>query len=434
MPEVTQERPSACSGSKEIAVPGTPAQTNPRPAASEATAAAFAPGTLGPVALRNRIIKAATFEGMSHKGLVSDQLIDFHRSFAAGGVAMTTVAYCAVSREGQGAPHEIVLRPEALPGLRKLAEAVHAEGAAVSAQIGHAGPVGSPRVTRTKALAASSGFSPLGTRYHEMTEADIARVTDDFASGAKVLVEAGFDAIEIHLAHHYLLNSFLSPRFNKRKDTWGGDIEGRSRFPRQVVRAVRDAVGDKVAVTAKFPMVDGVPRGLWLAESVQAARLLQEDGALDALQLTGGGSLANPMYLFRGEVPREEFAATLPQPVRLGYRIIGRRFMPDYPFEEAYFLSYARQFRDALTMPLILLGGINKLETIESALAEGFPFVAMGRALLREPDLPLRMQEGKTAESLCVHCNKCMPTIYSGTHCVLVPAPERPGLRIVSAG
>lgn len=411
----------------------TSAQSTPRRRSSpKAGPNAFTSATLGPVTLRNRIIKAATFEGMSHKGLVGDKLIDFHRAFAAGGVAMTTLAYCAVSKEGQGAPHEIVLRPEALPGLRKLAEAVHAEGAAASAQIGHAGPVGSPRVTGTKALAASSGFSPLGTRYHEMTEADIARVTDDFASGARVLADAGFDAIEIHLAHHYLLNSFFSPRFNRRKDKWGGDIEGRARFPRQVVRAVRDAVGDKIAVTAKFPMVDGVPRGLWLDESVQAARLLEADGALDALQLTGGGSLANPMYLFRGEVPREEFAATLPQPVRLGYRIIGRRFMPEYPFEEAYFLSYARQFRDALTMPLILLGGINKLETIEAALDEGFPFVAMGRALLREPDLPRRMQAGKAADSLCVHCNKCMPTIYSGTHCVLVPEIERPGVRVGS--
>ena len=129
---------------------------------------AFTAGSLGPLTLRNRIIKAATFEGMSHKGLVGDKLIDFHRAVAAGGVAMTTLAYCAVSREGQGAPHEIVLRPEALPGLRKLTEAVHAEGAAASAQIGHAGPVGSPRVTGTKALArvvaASARSAPGITR------------------------------------------------------------------------------------------------------------------------------------------------------------------------------------------------------------------------------------------------------------------------------
>jgi 2,4-dienoyl-CoA reductase-like NADH-dependent reductase (Old Yellow Enzyme family) len=406
------------------AAPGTAGEVPP------ASSAVFQPVTLGPITLRNRVIKAATFEGMSRKGQVTDALIDFHRTFAAGGVGMTTLAYCAVSREGQGAPHEIVLTAESLPGLARLADAVHAEGAAASAQIGHAGPVGNSRVTKQRALSASSGFSPLGSRHHEMSAADIARVTADFASGARVLADAGFDAIEIHLAHHYLLNAFLSPRFNHRSDGWGGSVERRARFPRQVVAAVREAVGDRVAVTAKFPMVDGVPRGLWLDQSLEIARLLESDGALDALQLTGGGSLANPMYLFRGEVPRTEFAATLPQPIRLGFRIIGGRFMPEYPFEEAYFLPYARQFRDALTMPLTLLGGINRLDTMEAAIGEGFAFVAMGRALLREPDLLLRMQQGKAADSLCVHCNKCMPTIYSGTHCVLVAPQDRPGLSV----
>jgi 2,4-dienoyl-CoA reductase-like NADH-dependent reductase (Old Yellow Enzyme family) len=106
---------------------------------------------------------------------------------------------------------------------------------------------------------------------------------------------------------------------------------------------------------------------------------------------------------------------------------MGKRFLPSYPFEEAYFLSYARQFRAALDMPLILLGGINRLDTVQTALADGFEFVAMGRALLREPDLLRRWQGGHVDESLCVHCNKCMPTIYSGTHCVLVAPEDRPG-------
>src|SRR3954454_16737815 len=164
----------------------------------------FEPTTLGPVQLRNRILKAATFEGMSPRGLVSDALVDFHRTFAAGGVAMTTVAYCAVSKEGRGAPNEIVLRPEALPGLTRIAEAVHAEGAAINAQIGHAGPVAQSRATGQKALAASSGFSPLGTRFTATTTDDIARITRDFASGAQVLADAGFDAVELHMGHHYL--------------------------------------------------------------------------------------------------------------------------------------------------------------------------------------------------------------------------------------
>jgi 2,4-dienoyl-CoA reductase-like NADH-dependent reductase (Old Yellow Enzyme family) len=391
----------------------------------------FAPARLGPLSLRNRILKAATFEGMSPGGLVSDALVDFHRTFAAGGVAITTVAYCAVSKEGRGAPNEIVLRAEALPGLTRLAEAVHAEGAAVNAQIGHAGPVAQSRLTKQKALAASSGFSPLGTRFTAATVDDISRITRDFAAGAQVLADAGFDAVELHMGHHYLVNSFMSPRWNKRKDAWGGSIEGRARFPREVAQAVRDAVGDRLAVTAKFEMTDAVPGGLWLDESIAIAQLLEFDGTLDALQLTAGGSLANPMFLFRGDVPRKEFAETLPAALRPAFRLVGKRFMPEYPFEEAYFRPMARQFREALTMPLIMLGGLNQLGSMQQALTDGFSFVALGRALLREPDLVRKLEKGVADEGLCIHCNKCMPTIYRGTHCVLVDPADRPGVRLL---
>jgi 2,4-dienoyl-CoA reductase-like NADH-dependent reductase (Old Yellow Enzyme family) len=182
-----------------------------------------------------------------------------------------------------------------------------------------------------------------------------------------------------------------------------------------------------MAVTAKLNMTDGVPGGLWLDESIEVGRLLEADGCLDALELTGGSSLANPMYLFRGEAPLQEFGATLPPALRLGFRLFGHRFLPSYPFEEAFFLPYARQFRAALTMPLILLGGVNRLDTIEHALAEDFAFVAMARALLREPDLVEKMRQGTSRESLCIHCNKCMPTIYRGTRCVLVDDGPTPG-------
>jgi 2,4-dienoyl-CoA reductase-like NADH-dependent reductase (Old Yellow Enzyme family) len=396
--------------------------------------AAFAPARLGPLTLRNRIIKAATFEGMSLRGQVTDALVDFHRAMAAGGVAMTTVAYCAVSPDGRGAPNELVPRPEMAPDLRRLVDAVHAEGALINAQLGHAGPVGNSRVTGSRGLAASSGFSPLGTRHHAMTAADIDRVIGDFALAAETLADAGFDAVEIHMGHHYLVNSFMSPRFNKRHDEWGGSVENRARFPREVARAVRGAVGRDVAVLAKFEMEDGVPRGLTVEGSLPIARLLESDGVLDAIELTGGGSLANPMYLFRGDVPRKEFAATLPPALRPVFRLVGPRFMPEYPFEEAYFWQEASAFRSALSMPIVLLGGITRLDTIEHALDAGFDFVAMGRALLREPDLVNRMRAGAARESACIHCNKCMPTIYRGTHCVLVEPADRPGLRLTASG
>jgi 2,4-dienoyl-CoA reductase-like NADH-dependent reductase (Old Yellow Enzyme family) len=385
--------------------------------------AVFGPAQLGPLTLKNRIVKAATFEGAAPRGAVSDQLIDFHVRMASGGVAMTTVAYLAVSPEGRTDRHCVLLGRESLPGLRRLTDAVHDAGAAVSAQIGHAGPVANGRSNRAPSLAPSRRLSPTGSVTRSTSEGDIARITEEYRAGALTAVEAGFDCIEIHLGHNYLLSAFLSPKLNRRTDRWGGTLANRARFPRQVVTAVRDAVGHRVAVTAKLNMADGVPGGFWLDESIEFARMLQSDGALDALELTGGSSLSNPMYLFRGEAPRREFAATLPAPLRLGFRAVGSRFLQAYPFEEAFFLPYARQFLEELAMPLILLGGVNRLDTVESALSEGFSFVAMARALLREPDLVGRWERGATPEGLCIHCNKCMPTIYSGTRCVLVPEP-----------
>ena len=386
----------------------------------------FAPAALGSLTLRNRFVKAATFEGMAEDNLVSDRLIDFHRVMAAGGVGMTTVAYLAVSEDGQGAPGEIVVRAEAGPGLRKLADAVHAEGAAISAQIGHAGPVAAG--TGRPGLAPSRMFSPIALKFTKaIDEPTIERITRDFANAARLLQDNGFDAVELHLGHNYLLSAFLSPALNKRKDRWGGSIEHRAEFPRRVARAVREAVGPSMAVLAKLNMVDGYRGGIWIDESLEAARLLESDGVLDAIELTGGSSLKNPMYLFKGDAPIDEMAKAFPQPLRTGFKLLGARFMPSYPFEEAYFLPFARQFRDALTMPLVLLGGVNRFDTVTRAMDEGFEFVAIGRALLREPDLLTRWQKGERTESLCIHCNKCMPTIYSGTHCVLVPPDQRPG-------
>lgn len=391
---------------------------------STSKSSAFLPGRLGPITLKNRIIKAATFEGRAPRGQVSDELIEFHIGMAAGGVAMTTVAYLAVSPEGRTDRNCIQLSEESLPGLRRLTSAVHAEGALVSAQMGHAGPVANAKSNRLPSLAPSRHIGMMGTVSKAISATDIERVTGDYGRAASVAVEAGFDALEIHLGHNYLLSSFLSPKLNKRTDEWGGSLANRARFAREVVERVRQAAGDSVAVTAKINMADGVPGGFWLDESIPFARLLEEDGHLDALELSGGSSLSNPMYLFRGEAPLEEFGATLPPPLRAGFRLVGHRFMPSYPFEEAFFLPYARQFRQALSMPLILLGGINRLDTIERAVGLGFPFVAMGRALLREPGLVARMEAGDADESLCIHCNKCMPTIYSGTRCVLVtPSP-----------
>jgi 2,4-dienoyl-CoA reductase-like NADH-dependent reductase (Old Yellow Enzyme family) len=281
---------------------------------------------------------------------------------------------------------------------------------------------------KATSIAASPMFNPLGMRRtRAATEYDIARITDDYRRTATLVVEAGFDAIEVHLGHNYLLSSFLSPKLNRRHDDWAGSIANRARFARQVVLAVRDAVGRDVAVTAKLNMVDGYKGGLALEDSLEVARMLQDDGALDALELTGGSSLMNPMYLFRGDAPLVEFRQALPWYLRGGFGLVGKQFLKAYPYEEAFFEDKARRFRDALDLPIILLGGISRRDTAEQAVADGYAFVAMGRALLHDPDLIGQWRAGTRVASGCIHCNRCMPTIYTGTRCPLVD--RRPGDR-----
>jgi 2,4-dienoyl-CoA reductase-like NADH-dependent reductase (Old Yellow Enzyme family) len=386
----------------------------------------FAPASLGPVTLPNRFVKAATFEGMAIDNSMSDHIVDYHRAHVRGGVGLTTLAYCAISPDGQGAPNEIVVRPEILENLKSFTDMVHQEGAKASIQLGHAGPVGAG--SGRPGLAASRVLAKQAMRYTTpATSADLALVIDQFASAAIIAVDAGFDCIELHFGHGYLVSNFLSPKLNKRDDDWGGSLDNRARLAREVAGAVYAAVNGRAAITAKLNLSDGVPGGFWVDESVQVASMLEADRTLDALELSGGSSFENPMYLFRGEAPIAEMSAIFPKPIRLGFKLTAKRFMPEYPFEEAFFLPYARQVRDAVSMPLILLGGINRLETVNHALDEGFEFVAMGRALLREPALVNRWKSGDTQDGLCVHCNKCMPSIYQGTHCVLVDPEERPG-------
>lgn len=385
----------------------------------------FNPAKLGPLTLRNRVIKAATFEARTPDALVTDDLIEYHRLPAAGGVAMTTVAYCAVSPGGRTGGNQIWMRPHAVPGLRRLTEAIHAEGAAISAQIGHAGPVADARSNQATALAPVRFFNPIAMRFaQKAAREDIDDVLAAHAHAARLAVDAGFDAVEIHLGHNYLASAFLSPLLNRRDDEFGGSLQNRAKVARGLVMAVRRAVRQQVAVTAKLNMTDGIRGGITVDEALTTARWLQDDGGLDAIELTAGSSLVNPMYLFRGDAPVKEFAAAFKPPLRWGIRMTGHRFFREYPYRDAYLLREARLFRAELTIPLILLGGITNRTTMDLAMAEGFEFVAMARALLAEPDLVNRIAaEGSQVRSACTHCNQCMATIYRRTHCVVTGAP-----------
>jgi 2,4-dienoyl-CoA reductase-like NADH-dependent reductase (Old Yellow Enzyme family) len=383
----------------------------------------FSPVQLGPVTLRNRVMKAATSEGRSPHGLVTDDLIDFHVEFARGGVGMTTVAYCCVSPEGASAPGQIVMSAAALPGLRRLTDAVHTADAAISAQLGHAGVVAHKRLTGVTPVAPSRFINPASMAYcREISRHEISGVIDQFGAAAQIAVDAGFDAVELHFGHLYLPSSFLSPLINRREDDYGGDIDNRSRFVREIAQRVREVVGDRIAVIAKLDMDDGLPESIWIDESLRTATLLDGDGTLDALELTQGSSVFKPMYLFRGDVPVKEFAKVMPPAMRLPLRVVGKWAMGSYPYEDLYMLEAARQFVPAVrNTKLILLGGITNRGHLDTALGEGFDFMAMGRALLREPGLVNAMKSDPGVRSRCTHNNKCMVTVFGRTHCVLDP-------------
>jgi 2,4-dienoyl-CoA reductase-like NADH-dependent reductase (Old Yellow Enzyme family) len=381
----------------------------------------LSPARLGPLTLRNRVIKSATYEGLSHRSRVTTDLIDFHRAYAAGGVGMTTVAYCAVAPDGRTSPHQIQWTHEAMPGLRALTAAVHEEGAAISAQIGHAGPVADPRGNGLPALSPSTRFPNIsGGISRKARPADLDRIVRAHADASVRAIDAGFDAVEVHLGHSYLASAFLSPKINHRKDEYGGSLVNRAKFGRAILRAVRDAVGDRIAILTKLNLTDGVRGGITVEEAVQTAQWIEQDGTVDALEMTAGSSLLNPMYLFKGGAPVKEFVAVMPQPMKSVMRLVGGRFIREYPYHDAFLLEDARKVRAAVSLPMILLGGITDRASMDLAMQEGFEFVAMGRALLREPDLVNRIAADAATPSLCIHCNRCMPTNFVGTHCPVI--------------
>ncbi|WP_413531602.1 NADH:flavin oxidoreductase [Empedobacter brevis] len=383
----------------------------------------FSPTKLGPIILPNRVIKAATSEGRSPDGKVTQALIDFHVGFIQGGVGMTTIAYCAISAEGFAAPGEILMIRENISGLKQFTQAMHKAGGKASAQLGHAGPVATKQITGVQPIAPSRFRSPSSFQVcREIGREEMKTIIRQFADAAEVAADANFDAIELHFGHLYLVSSFFSPWINKRKDEYGGSIENRTRFAKEILLAVKERVKDRLAIIVKMSMDDGIKNSIWLDESTQTARILDETGAVDAFELTMGSSVKNQMYLFRGETDLEGMSKTQKGIFRLGVKWFGKLVLGEYPYEHLYMLKSARQFQTVVKKAqLILLGGINDYVHLQTAMQEGFDFVAMGRALLREPDIINKLKDNPLGRGRCIQCNKCMSTVFQTTNCVFIP-------------
>lgn len=375
----------------------------------------FTPGKIGPLTLRNRTIRAAAYEGMCPGNAPSDQLYAYHRAVAAGGIGMTNIAYAAVTQSGLSFERQLWLRPEIVPGLKRITDAIHSEGAAASIQIGHCGNMSHKRICGCTPISASGGFNLYSpTLVRGMRPSEIRSMARAYGEAVKLAREAGMDAVEIHAGHGYLISQFLSPYTNHRKDEYGGSLANRMQFMKMCLDEVMKAAGRDMAVVVKTNMRDGFKGGMEIDECLEVARTLQNECGAHALVLSGGFVSRAPMYVMRGAMPIRCMTHYMPFGyLPLGVRMVGRYMIPTEPFREAYFLEDALKFRAALTLPLVYVGGLVRRRKIEEVLAKGFEFVAMARALVHDPGFVNRMRTDEKATCECGHSNYCIARIYS---------------------
>jgi 2,4-dienoyl-CoA reductase-like NADH-dependent reductase (Old Yellow Enzyme family) len=373
----------------------------------------FTPYKLGPVILRNRSVRSAAFENMATDHNPSQMLYDYHTSVARGGVGMTTLAYASVTQSGLSFRNQLWLRREIVPQLRRITDSVHREGAAASIQIGHCGNMSHREIIKCTPVSASGGFNLYSpTFYRALSDVEIIQMAKEFGNGVRLAMEAGFDCVELHAGHGYLISQFLSPYTNRRRDCYGGSLQNRMRFMKMCMEEALEASRGKIAVIAKTNMSDGFKGGNGVEECIQIAKELERCG-LDALVLSGGFVSRAPMYVMRGYMPIKSMTYYMhPWWLKYGVKMIGKYMIPSVPFKEAYFLDDALKFRAALKIPLIYVGGLISRTKIDEVLGDGFQLVQMGRALLNTPDFINRLKMGEERCNCC-HSNYCIARMYT---------------------
>ena len=391
---------------------------------------AFSPARLGKLPLKNRILKAATYEGKAPDGVPGQALLNFHKAIVGGGTAMTTIGYCATEADGRINDQMLwmdEIHRDALTHLCNELKA-HAPDARISGQMAHCGnfsknrrlqrlqrPLGPSRMFSM--LGASAGYPNSGA----MTMQDIDYFVSTYARAATLMKAVGFDAVEIHFSHGYGLSQFISPKTNRRSDEYGGSLRNRMRLPLRVLEAVRKAVGDDFPILGKMGLTDGIKDGLHLPEALDVATMLDSAG-IDALICSGGTSSFNPMVYFRGDTLDKGLIAVEKNPIpRLGLRLVGPRLFKHYPYRENFFLEEAKQVRDRVQCQMVYIGGCTELDSLATVMREGFDFVQLGRPLIKDPNYVNNAMGNSDYLNGCIHCNRCATLIEApgGVYCPL---------------
>lgn len=377
----------------------------------------FEPYRIGPVELKNRTVRSAAFEAMCPGNRPSKELFDYHVAVARGGIGMTTVAYAAVCRSGLSFESQLWMREEIVPELKALTDAIHAEGAKASIQLGHCGNMSHRRICGCTPLGASRGFNIYSPTFvQKMNRSQIEEVAKAYGNAVRLAVEAGFDAIELHAGHGYLISQFLSPYTNHRRDEFGGSLENRMRFMRLCVSEAVKAGKGKVAIFAKLNTRDGFKGGQETEELIEVAKELRNLG-VEAIVLSGGFVSRHPMYVMRGQFPIKTIVHYFPWRqwwLKVGVLLGGKIVAPTVPFKKLFFLEDAMKFRKAMPdFPFVYVGGVVDRKGADKVIDLGFPLLQMGRAVLEDTDFVNKMRNDENHCSACEHSNFCIGRMYS---------------------
>lgn len=346
---------------------------------------------------RNRLVRSATWEGMCDPGgRPTERLVKCYDDLAKGGVGLIITGYAFVRSEGKQMPGKMGIHTENFADdYKKMTRSVHDLGGKIAIQLVHAGGQTDSHTAGRQPYAPSAvkvdQFPEIPA---ELTKDEITRIVSAFGDGARRARAWGFDAVQLHGAHGYLINQFLSPFTNRRSDDYGGDIENRIRFLLEVYRKVRSEVGDDYPVLIKLNAADNLAGGLGVDDACYVAEKLADTG-IDAIEVSAGTSASGEENPARKKINKPE--------------------------KEAYNLGLARYIKNTVTCPVMVVGGFRSYDVAEKAITEdGMDYIAMARPLIREPDLPNRWAQGDRSPATCVSCNKCyMPGLEEGgIYCV----------------
>ena len=347
--------------------------------------------------LSNRFVRSATWEGMAEdNGACSPKLINLMRQLARGDVGLIITSHAYIREDGQAGPWQLGIYNDALiQGLSEMTQAVHDHGGKIVLQAAHAGFFAHAKLTGQTPLAPSHVEGMAKSPRKEMTLDDIQEIVMAFGEAASRAKEAGFDGVQIHSAHGYLLSQFLSPAFNQRTDEYGGSVENRAKLLLEVLQRVRDDVGADFPVLVKMNSQDFLDGGLTLEDSLKVGAMLQA-GGIDAIELSGGTLVSGKLSPSRMGIKSEE--------------------------KEAYFREPAKAFKEALKVPIIMVGGNRSFQLAERLVAQGYTdYVSMSRPFIREPDLIKRWASGDLRKATCVSDNQCFGPGMAGEgiYCVV---------------